>query len=470
MSLDNFEIIKYIGNGSFGIVYKVRRKIDNKIYALKKVNMKNLSEKEKINSLNEITFLSSFSHQNIISYKESFYDKKTESLNLILEYASEGDLKSKIINQKNIKRVYFKEKIIWYYFIQIVKGLKILHDNNLIHRDLKSENIFICKNGILKLGDLNIAKLSNKDIFNSKIGTLIYAAPEIWNNKPYSFKSDIWSLGIILYELCTFNLPFNGNNIMEIYKKIMKGFYLNIPNIYSKELYIIINMLLQFNPNNRPTCDLILDNKIVQSKIKNIFGDDLKNDNFSFFNKNSINLDFYQKFNYNNINSLLPKFSYYENEGRKSFSINEKRNFRNFDIHTFDNVYKDNNNKTIKINNNNIIDYKKNRRNSYNFEGNKFFSNVKIYKKEDFENNKNNSNIIIEKRNNLSKNNLNDSTCSSNNSKSKYSIQLNDSNNDDDNKKNKVIFTKKISLVNKKLNLNQLLSLNKENIKSIVKN
>ena len=150
MSLDNFEIIKYIGNGSFGIVYKVRRKIDNKIYALKKVNMKNLSEKEKINSLNEITFLSSFSHQNIISYKESFYDKKTESLNLILEYASEGDLKSKIINQKNIKRVYFKEKIIWYYFIQIVKGLKILHDNNLIHRDLKSENIFICKNGILK--------------------------------------------------------------------------------------------------------------------------------------------------------------------------------------------------------------------------------------------------------------------------------------------------------------------------------
>ena len=128
-------------------------------------------------------------------------------------------------------------------------------------------------------------------------------------------------------------------------------------------------------------------------------------------------------------------------------------------------------NKTIKINNNNnIIDYKKNRRNSYNFEGNKFFSNVKIYKKEDFENNKNNSNIIIEKRNNLSKNNLNDSTCSSNNSKSKYSIQLNDSNNDDDNKKNKVIFTKKISLVNKKLNLNQLLSLNKENIKSIVNN
>ena len=135
--MDNFEIIKDIGNGSFGIVFQVKRKIDGKIYALKRVNLKNLNPKERMNSLNEIRFLASISHQNIISYKESFYEEKTGNLNLVLEYANDGDLHSKIFQQKN-KKVYFKEKQIWSYFIQLVKGLKVLHDNNLMHRDLKN--------------------------------------------------------------------------------------------------------------------------------------------------------------------------------------------------------------------------------------------------------------------------------------------------------------------------------------------
>ena len=142
MSMENFEIIKDIGSGSFGVVFLVKRKLDSKIYALKRVNLTNLSSKERINSLNEIRFLSSISHQNIISYKESFYEEKTGFLNLVLEYANDGDLHSKIFQQKN-KKEYLKEKIIWSIFIQILKGLKVLHDNNLMHRDLKSANIFI---------------------------------------------------------------------------------------------------------------------------------------------------------------------------------------------------------------------------------------------------------------------------------------------------------------------------------------
>ena len=133
MSMENFEIIKDIENGSFGVVFLVKRKLDSIIYALKRVNFTNLNSKERINSLNEIRFLSSISHQNIISYKESFYEEKTGFLNLVLEYANDGDLHSKIFQQKN-KKEYLKEKIIWSIFIQILKGLKVLHDNNLIHR------------------------------------------------------------------------------------------------------------------------------------------------------------------------------------------------------------------------------------------------------------------------------------------------------------------------------------------------
>ena len=160
-----------------------------------------------MSSLNEIRLLASISHPNIIAYKESFYDEKNETLNLILEYANGGDLHSKIKEHKKTKS-YFKEKTIWSIFIQMLIGLKNLHDHNIMHRDLKSANILIMKNGIYKLGDLNISKVYNSNFHNSKMGTPCYAAPEIWNNKPYTFKSDIWSLGIILYELCTFKLPF----------------------------------------------------------------------------------------------------------------------------------------------------------------------------------------------------------------------------------------------------------------------
>ena len=349
MSLKEFEIIKDIGKGSFGLVLLVRRLLDNKIYALKRVKLSKMSNKEKINSLNEIRFLASISHQNIIAYKESFFEDNSDTLNLVLEYADDGDLQSKIFNQRKIK-TYFKEKIIWSYFIQILKGLKTLHDNNVIHRDLKSANIFITKNGILKLGDLNISKLYKENYLNlnnSQMGTPCYAAPEIWNDKGYSFKSDIWSLGCILYEMCTLNLPFGERNIKDIYCKIMNGNFLPIPNHFSKDLNIIINLLLQVNPKKRPSCQEILDNCIVSKKIESLFGffgADRKRNNYSILGNNSLN-----SFRDNlDIKNLLPGFNKYE-EKRISIPICHKKVFSGYTNHK--NLQNNNN----KNNNNNLI-------------------------------------------------------------------------------------------------------------------
>ena len=105
MSLKEFEILKDIGKGSFGLVLLVRRSLDNKIYALKRVKLSKMSNKEKINSLNEIRFLASISHQNIIAYKESFFEDNSDTLNLVLEYADDGDLQSKIFQQKKKKHI-----------------------------------------------------------------------------------------------------------------------------------------------------------------------------------------------------------------------------------------------------------------------------------------------------------------------------------------------------------------------------
>ena len=144
--MDNFEIMEKLGKGSFSKVYKVRRKIDNKIYALKKMQILDTSEKQKINSLNEIRVLASINSKYIINYKEAFFDTKDSSLCLVMEYADKGDL-SKIIEEHKKSGNYFDEKDIWKIFIQLVKGLKSLHDLNIIHRDIKSSNIFLFSNG-----------------------------------------------------------------------------------------------------------------------------------------------------------------------------------------------------------------------------------------------------------------------------------------------------------------------------------
>jgi NIMA (never in mitosis gene a)-related kinase len=135
-----------LGEGAYSSVYKVKRTSDKKIYALKKVRMMNLSAKERENALNEVRILASISNPNIVSYKEAFVDEDSHALCIIMEYANDGDLFQKIINhQKN--STWFKEDYIWKIFIMVVRGLKALHELDIMHRDLKSANVFLTKDG-----------------------------------------------------------------------------------------------------------------------------------------------------------------------------------------------------------------------------------------------------------------------------------------------------------------------------------
>ena len=274
MSLNDFEIIKQIGTGAFSTVSLVKRKQDDTIYALKRVELSKMMPNEKDNSLNEIRLLASVNHKNIISYKESFYEESTNTLNLILEYADAGDLQSKITAHKNAGK-YFNEKTIWSIFIQMVNGIKELHDRNIIHRDLKSANIFLMKNGICKLGDLNVSKVANSGLLKTQTGTPYFASPEVWSGKPYGLKSDIWSLGCILYQITTLKMPFQGSNFKEVYNNISKCKFQPLPTFYSKELDLIIKKLLQIDPEKRPNCQQILEDPIVIGKLKSLLGTDL---------------------------------------------------------------------------------------------------------------------------------------------------------------------------------------------------
>ena len=265
--MQDFKIISKLGEGAYSTVYKVKRIVDGEIYALKKVKLLNLSEKEKQNSLNEVRLLASIKSNFVISYKEAFFDEKDSTLGIVMEFADGGDLYQKIVEHKK-SAMFFEETDIWRIFIQLVKGLKALHDLKILHRDLKSANVFLLSDGTAKLGDLNVSKVARRGLGYTQTGTPYYASPEVWKDQPYDNKSDIWSLGCVLYEMITLRPPFRAQNMEGLYNRVIKGQFSKIPDRFSNELFEIVKLLIQVNTDNRPSCDEILKNPIIQKRIE----------------------------------------------------------------------------------------------------------------------------------------------------------------------------------------------------------
>ncbi|EGR32912.1 protein kinase domain protein [Ichthyophthirius multifiliis] len=184
-----------------------------------------------------------------------------------MEYADLGDLQNKINSNTNSK-LSFPEQEIWKAAIDLTKGLTILHKMSILHRDLKSANIFITKTpkGIVyKIGDLNVAKIAKKDGFvYTQTGTPYYASPEVWRDEPYDNKSDIWSLGCVLYEMCALKPPFMANDMEGLFNKVQMGLYERIPQKYSNDLSCFLSSLLKVNPQQRPSCEQIMRNPLFQ--------------------------------------------------------------------------------------------------------------------------------------------------------------------------------------------------------------
>jgi NIMA (never in mitosis gene a)-related kinase len=136
-----------------------------------------------------------------------------------------------------------------------VRGLKALHDQNICHRDIKCANLFLTKSGMVKLGDLNVSKVAKKGLMHTQTGPPSYASPEVWKDKPYDNKSDIWSLGCVLYEMITLLPPFRANSMQGLANKVTKGIFDPISSRYSADLHQMIKSCLQVNCAIRPSCD-----------------------------------------------------------------------------------------------------------------------------------------------------------------------------------------------------------------------
>tara|TARA_B100000963_G_scaffold361963_1_gene401368 strand:- start:6207 stop:7397 length:1191 start_codon:yes stop_codon:yes gene_type:complete len=257
----NYSIISLIGKGSFGSVYLVKSNNTSKTFACKKIKISIRRAYDKKSILNELKLLACHKSEYIIKLEDAYISNN--HIHLVTEYAERGDL-SKLVKRCRSRNRYLIEDTVKKYLFEICLGIQYLHKNNIIHRDIKTANIFLTKDNNIKLGDVGIVKIlkTANNYAYTNIGTPYYMSPELYKNFKYTSKTDIWSIGVVLYELMTFKLPYNSNNLAGLkYKISHQNWFMEnkYKNRYSKELYFLLTKLLEPSTYLRYSIDQVLE-------------------------------------------------------------------------------------------------------------------------------------------------------------------------------------------------------------------
>lgn len=267
--MDAYEDIRSLGRGAFASVRLVKRKKDGVFFVVKRfhVPMSELTPKERQEIAQEVKLIAHLRHPNVIAFKENFVENGV--MHIIMEYATGGTLHKKIQEQEG---ELFPEETIWEVFAQLVLALRYVHSCNILHRDIKSDNVLTSghSNRVIKLADFGIAKVlgSQADMAASIIGTPHYLSPELCQGQQYDHKSDIWALGCVLFELCALRKPFDASNMPAIIFGIMRNKPPPLPRELSEELRGMVGWLLQSNPTSRPSAAEIEATPIIQAKLQ----------------------------------------------------------------------------------------------------------------------------------------------------------------------------------------------------------
>ena len=320
LSSQTYQKIKSLGKGSYGQVFLVKSIQTQKEYALKETIITKKKEVFLYFTMNEINILSKLNNPFIISLKCAFktqLDNDIEKLGIIMEYVDNGDLNKLLIDYK-YEEIYFEEKRILNWLFQVCLALIYLQKNDVIHRDIKPSNIFLMADDTIKLGDFGISKkVSLSSDITFFIGTPRYTSPEIINKKDFSFKTDIWSLGVTFLELISLRASFLGYETEEIYENILKrninsnilnkeknGFNNYITKRYSKNLLDLVKEMISMNPDDRPNAKDILNRDIIKERMESYLKENNFNENEAINNIDVIKKEIKEKESFlkNNLN------------------------------------------------------------------------------------------------------------------------------------------------------------------------
>ncbi|CAI4223109.1 unnamed protein product [Auanema sp. JU1783] len=246
-----YERIKTVGKGAFGSAVLYKKRDDGSLVIVKEINMYDLDSVQRQSALNEVNLLSRIDHPNIISYYDSF--EEDGILMIEMEYADGGTLAQYLAKSQT----FLSEEIITDLMVQMLSAVSYLHDNSVLHRDLKTANIFLTADGFVKVGDFGISKIMGTDTIaqgaKTVVGTPYYISPEMCCGEPYNQKSDMWALGCILYEMTCLQKAFEGDNLPVLVNKIMNCMYEPIRGPYSSQIKLLVRELLLRVPEKRPT-------------------------------------------------------------------------------------------------------------------------------------------------------------------------------------------------------------------------
>jgi len=263
--------LRKIGEGSFGKAILVQTADTSKLVC-KMVDVSQASAKETQDAIKEGRLLSAFKHPYVVRYRESFIDSGW--LCILMDYCEGGDLAKQIERAKKSHQPFAEDQILRW-MTQALLALKYIHDKHVLHRDLKSSNFFLSKSNNLKLGDFGIAKVLSctAACARTQIGTPYYLSPEVCQEKPYTWPSDIWAMGCILFELCALKVPFDATNISGLVQKICRGPTPVIQASYTDFVKGLCTEMLCRNQNGRPSAESVLQRPRMQAIVKQMLGE-----------------------------------------------------------------------------------------------------------------------------------------------------------------------------------------------------
>jgi len=308
ISMEKYYFGDIIGHGNYGTCHIVTHKKENRHYVAKRIPVHDVAARGE--ALAEAQLLSKIKHPNVIAYKESFLsspdddddndvddvdvkrDGNRKSANrrrrfrggdclcIVTAYAEEGDLFTHIkrARESNPRR-YFPERQVLDWTAQIALALDHIHAMRVMHRDLKTQNIFLGRGGVVKLGDFGISRVLERtdDFATTVAGTPYYLSPEVCQNQPYTLKSDVWSFGCVAYEIATLEHAFAADSLLSLVYQIVNGTcdYKEISERYDERFVGLIQAMLRRDSAKRPSVASVLRSEIMQDHLRRMQRDGL---------------------------------------------------------------------------------------------------------------------------------------------------------------------------------------------------
>ena len=270
-----YKLLRVIGRGSFGIVSLCEDLLDHhtprKSYVMKQISLQPQSSDSQT-ALQEVRLLKALTHPFIVRYHDSWVDREAGALWIVCHYCAGGDLAS-LISQRSTTTAadrYFPEGQVLDWFIELCLALRYCHDRKLLHRDIKTQNIFVNQHNTCKLGDFGIARVltATREMASSVVGTPYALAPEVCESKAYSYAADVWALGCVLYEMCSLRRPFEADNLLGLVWKIVHCQPRDITEgQFSDELKGLVAAMLQKDSSKRPSVKEILMLPFIQQRV-----------------------------------------------------------------------------------------------------------------------------------------------------------------------------------------------------------